>query len=554
MTVTTTTVRLRQGLPRVPQGAPWPPVASPPVDVMPAAADPVPATAPVPSPQPVDVPATDTVAAPAPPVPPSPAAAPEDEAVATAAVGSPRHAGGPLRQGLPRTPGGPPWPPETTFPESAGSVPPKAAPVASAMESTQPTPPAPAVATPSQPAAATAVPPASGATETVTLRQGLPRIPGQGAWPVVTEVAVAVPAAGAPADEPTTPTPEPEPVNASQAEPVANAPVAATAGPAAQPGSSPEPAQAEAKRYGLFTLAQWIGGGLVGLLGVIAVAAAIVLGVRWFLGTETGSGFIAAYPGEAPMPDSAPVGFPAWLAWSHFFNVFLMVLIIRSGLQIRGERRPPAYWSPRGNSGRKISLTIWFHQSLDLLWVINGALFAVLLFATGQWMRIVPTSWEVFPNALSAGLQYLSLNWPTENGWVHYNGLQQLAYFITVFIAAPLAVITGVRMSGLWSNKWEKLSAIYPVEAARKIHFPVMIYFLFFIFTHVLLVFATGALRNLNHMFAAQGSTDPAAYADNWTGFWLFVLSLVVIAAAWVAARPMLLAPVAKLFGKVTTR
>ena len=71
---------------------------------------------------------------------------------------------------------------------------------------------------------------------------------------------------------------------------------------------------------------------------------------------------------------------------------------------------------------------------------------------------------------------------------------------------------------------------------------------------HVLLVFATGALRNLNHMYGSMGSTDPTAYADNWTGFWLFVLSLVVIAAAWVAARPLVLAPIARMFGTVSGR
>jgi len=66
-----------------------------------------------------------------------------------------------------------------------------------------------------------------------------------------------------------------------------------------------------------------------------------------------------------------------------------------------------------------------------------------LLFVTPQWRRLVPTSWAVFPNALSVLIQYLSLRWPTENGWVAYNGLQLIAYFITVFIAAPAALITG---------------------------------------------------------------------------------------------------------------
>lgn len=540
MTITTT-IRLRRGLPRVPQGEPWPPVAAD--DISPVATAPVTPPPATPSPAFPEIPSDEAAVAPTP------------EIIARPVTPSP-HAGAPLRQGLPRVPGGPSWPPETTVPTSPGVVAGASAVAISATGAApaEPVPVGPAQPQPGDTPAAVAAPAATGATEIMTLRQGLPRHPGQTAWPPVTEVAVAQANAGPGEEQPSSPAPEStslsttEPPLVDPVTPVDNSPATDAPTPA------PQPVPAEAKRYGRFTLAQWIGGGVLGLLGIIAVAGALVLGVRWFLTTGAGSDFTAAYPGEAPMPDSAPVGFPAWLAWSHFFNVFLMVLIIRSGLQIRGERRPPAYWSPRGNSGRKISLTIWFHQALDLLWVINGAVFAVLLFATGQWMRIVPTSWEVFPNAVSAGLQYLSLDWPTENGWVHYNGLQQLAYFLTVFIAAPLAVATGVRMSGLWSNKWEKLSALYPVELARKVHFPVMIYFVFFIVTHVLLVLATGALRNLNHMFAAQGSTDPAAYADNWTGFWLLVLSLVVIAAAWVAARPMLLAPVARIFGKVTNR
>ena len=178
----------------------------------------------------------------------------------------------------------------------------------------------------------------------------------------------------------------------------------------------------------------------------------------------------------------------------------------------------------------------------------------MLLFATGQWMRVVPTSWAVFPNALSAGLQYVSLDWPTENGWVYYNALQQLTYFATIFIAAPLSVITGYRMSKLWPQNAKWLSRVYRVEWARALHFPLMLYFVAFTAVHVFLVFATGALRNLNHMYAAQGSTDPTAFADNWTGFWFFVLSLVVIAAALIAARPLVLAPIARLFGSVSGR
>ncbi len=85
------------------------------------------------------------------------------------------------------------------------------------------------------------------------------------------------------------------------------------------------------------------------------------------------------------------------------------------------------------------------------------------------------------------------------------------------------------------------------IRRARAVHFPVMIYFVLFIVAHVTLVLATGALRNLNHMYGGQD-------AVNGTGFWIFVASLAVVAVGWIAARPLVLAPIARLFGKVSGR
>ena len=289
------------------------------------------------------------------------------------------------------------------------------------------------------------------------------------------------------------------------------------------------------------------------IIGLAVLLALAVFGARYFFSTDFGADFLNRYDGHSSLPESAPVGIPAWLSWQHFFNLFFMVLIIRTGLQIRYERKPSAYVTPK-LSKKKISLTMWFHLSLDILWVVNGLIFIILLFVTGHWMRVVPTSWDVFPNALSAGLQYLTLDWPTENGWVNYNALQLLSYFVTIFIAAPLAIISGFRLSSFWSKKWTKASQFYPAPVARKLHLPVMLYFVIFIVIHVVLVVSTGMLRNLNSMFAAQGDVDPAVYANNWTGFFFFLGALVAIAAAWVAARPLVLAPVARWFGKVTAR
>ena len=219
---------------------------------------------------------------------------------------------------------------------------------------------------------------------------------------------------------------------------------------------------------------------------------------------------------------------------------------------MRSTPRPKEHWT-RNNTGliktkgkpAKISLNLWLHLSLDALWVLNGIVFMVLLFTTGQWMRIVPSSGDVVPNALSAALQYASLQWPVENGWVNYNSLQVLAYFTTVFIAAPLAMVTGLRMSGAWPKDAARLNSAYPVELARAVHFPVMLYFVLFVVVHVFLVFTTGTLRNLNHMYAAQDD-------GGWTGFWIFAASVAVMAVAWLLARPLFLRPIASLMGKVS--
>ncbi len=158
----------------------------------------------------------------------------------------------------------------------------------------------------------------------------------------------------------------------------------------------------------------------------------------------------------------------------------------------------------------------------------------MLLFATGQWRRLVPTSWDIVPNAGSVLIQYLSLDWPTETGWVAYNGLQLIAYFITVFVAAPLALITGLGMSPALSTRFKRVSRTLSIQTARSLHFLVLVWFLLFIVIHIALVFTTGLLRNLNHIYAARDDTG-------WLGFWIFAASMVVVGAGWVAATPFTL-------------
>ena len=280
--------------------------------------------------------------------------------------------------------------------------------------------------------------------------------------------------------------------------------------------------------------------------------------------------FITRYPGTDLRADSrgSYLGIPVWARWQHFLNLFFMVFILRSGLQILSDH-PRLYWTRHCTPGRdwfriqkpvpadplwtakqdsislpgqvglpglrhSIGLARWWHLGVDTLWLLNGLVFYVLLFATPQWRRLVPTSWTVFPNSASVAVQYLSLDWPTDNGWVAYNGLQQLAYFVTVFIAAPLALVAGLGMSPALSTRFKRVSRVLSIQTARSVHFLVFAWFCVFIVVHVSLVVTTGLLRNLNHI-------DDGRNDSSWLGFVIFAGWLSVVIAAWVAATPLTL-------------
>lgn len=276
------------------------------------------------------------------------------------------------------------------------------------------------------------------------------------------------------------------------------------------------------------------------LIPVVAGAATMaILLARGLRELPQVQSFILDYPGPATLPEWAPVGLPAWIGVLHFLNTLFMLLIVRSGWRMRTVL-PPGHWTRRNTilktSGRprRINLDLWWHLVVDVLWVVNGVVYLVLLFATGQWVRVIPTNWDVIPNAISAAIQYVSFDWPTEDSWVSYNGLQLLTYFVTIFIAAPLAIVTGLRLSPWWTGPLTRLDRVYPAVVAKRIHYPVMLYFVGFVVLHVGLVLATGALRNLNHMWASRDDST-------WWGAGIFTAAVVVFVVGWVLTRRIML-------------
>ncbi len=309
-------------------------------------------------------------------------------------------------------------------------------------------------------------------------------------------------------------------------------------------------------------------------LGVIGLVLSIAA-VREMAHYEWFAEFVARYPGTSTQyVEPVESGFPWWLRWQHFFNLLFMMFIIRAGLQILADHprlylnagsKPDTEWMrlresvPRNRRDsddaetvwtakedsvalpkqlglpgfrHSVGLARWWHFSFDLLWLINGVLFIILLFCTDQWKRLVPTSLDVFPNALSTALQYLSLELPENAGFSTYNALQLLAYFITIFIAAPLAFVTGLLQAPSIAGRFGTGAGLLNRQVARTVHFGVLVWMLIFIVMHTVMIFITGFVGNVNHI--TLGTNTNSGWGVVLYGAWM-----AVVVVFWLVASPL---------------
>src|SRR6185437_8532548 len=166
-----------------------------------------------------------------------------------------------------------------------------------------------------------------------------------------------------------------------------------------------------------------------------------------------------------------------------------------------------------------------------------GALFVALLFSTSHWKRLVPTSWQIVPDAWAVFVHYATLHMPPEpDGFYRYNALQQLSYFAAVFVLAPLSILTGPSMSPALTNRF----AWYPRlpgnrQVGCSLHFLILCAFLAFIVSHVSMVALTGLARNMNRIVLGADDAKPL-------GLYLGLAGLAVVVAVnalanWAAWR-----------------
>jgi hypothetical protein len=171
---------------------------------------------------------------------------------------------------------------------------------------------------------------------------------------------------------------------------------------------------------------------------------------------------------------------------THWFNFLFLTMLVRSGIEILAAH-PKLYWSDHSlptqawlrftrkqmpadrlwcstdeevdcpswlglPGGHNLGLGRYWHFATALGWLATGGLYVVLMFATPQWRRLVPTSWEVFPEAWRSFLMYATFHLPDPPGAYNYdpslpfNALQQISYFGVIFLLTPLMIATGLAL------------------------------------------------------------------------------------------------------------
>jgi sulfoxide reductase catalytic subunit YedY len=261
----------------------------------------------------------------------------------------------------------------------------------------------------------------------------------------------------------------------------------------------------------------------------------------------------------------ASLNFPIWIRITHYINLLFIGLLIRSGIQIVGAH-PRLYWNDGCNPKkawlnlvRKKVPTDKLYTSMDdevpvptwlalpgrdnlglgrlwhffsvIFWVLNGIVYVVLLFATGEWSRLIPTSWSIIPDAWHTLLTYLSFHIPPASDFHPYDPLQQLAYAGVVFLLGPFMILTGAAMSPSIEGRFPWYVKIFGgKQSARSLHFLSLIAFLLFIIVHTALVLIVHFQDNIRNIVLG---TTSASFGLALT---IAIIALVVVAAIYVWA------------------
>lgn len=265
--------------------------------------------------------------------------------------------------------------------------------------------------------------------------------------------------------------------------------------------------------------------------------------------------------------------FPMWVVVTHFLNIFFMLLLARSGLEVLSAF-PKMYWHddcPPGREwarfskknygadsrklwssldeeeswspavalpGRKnLGLGRHWHFMSVQFWILTGAVYVALVFATGYWHYLIPTHWSLVPDSIRAVGTYLHFQIPAKIPGEPFEPAQKLAYFLVIFILAPFQVLTGAAMSPSVLGRFPRYGKLFGgKQGARSLHFLGLCAFAAFTVVHTLMVIVHDVPAEFTKVVLADpGGNKTFALALGLAGIFLILLFHVII--SWFSLR-----------------
>lgn len=240
---------------------------------------------------------------------------------------------------------------------------------------------------------------------------------------------------------------------------------------------------------------------------------------------------------------TARQGHRAWVRTCHWIGVISFLALVYSGIFIFAVH-PRLYWGEVGNSLTPALLEIpitanhqpdgWQHtatfplgdgdiftatrrypifnqngwaRSLHFLaaWLLvaTGLVYCITGIVTGHARKnLLPPIRDLSSGALvEEASKYLKGDFGVSGGGAPYGALQRLSYSLVVFVLFPLMIMTGMTMSPAMTAAFPFLLDIFGgFQSARTIHFFIFAALVLFLFGHVVMVFFTGARRQLRAM------------------------------------------------------
>ncbi len=271
------------------------------------------------------------------------------------------------------------------------------------------------------------------------------------------------------------------------------------------------------------------------------------------------------------MPQKNLIDFPVWLRAAHLINVIFIILIIRSGIEILSAH-PKLYINDNSVDGKQwikftkkemprdrlftstdeeesfnsfvalpghsnLGLGRHWHFFSIIFWVLNGIVYYALLFVTGVWQTLIPTSTAVFPEAINTMLIFASGKLPPPGH--PFDPAQQLAYAGVVFIIGPLLILTGAAMSPAFAARFPRYPRVFGGrQRARSFHFILMVLVVLFIIVHIALVLYDRFPDNMANIIYGGGTIPIATAASFFAAYCIIVIAVNYIATAGSLRNP----------------